>query len=119
MTRPDPSSVILINAFEVPVAHVDEFIEGWRERARLLMVKPGFIDSRLYRAISATSRFQLVNVAHWASRAAWEVATSDPAFKERINAAAAVPKMIRSAHPALYEVAAELPSSGPEPPVQR
>ncbi len=81
MARPDPSSVTLINIFEAPIAHVDEFIEGWRERAMLLMVKPGFIDSRLYRAISATSRFQLVNVAHWASRVAWEVATSDHASR--------------------------------------
>ena len=100
--------VTLINVFELPAERVDEFIEQWRARAGLLATKPGFIDARLHRALSTESRFQLITVAHWASREAWQAATADPGFQRRTEAVSADTGMLRSADPALYEVAIEL-----------
>jgi hypothetical protein len=59
------SPVTLINVFDVPAEHVEAFIAAWRERAALMSTKPGFLDTRLHRALSPQTRFQLVNIAHW------------------------------------------------------
>ena len=109
----DDSPVTLINVFEVPAGHLDEFINGWRERAALMSTKPGFLDTRLHRALSPQSRFQLVNVAHWESREALQAAQADPGFQERIIAATTDPRAPVSANPAVYEVAVEFPSPTP------
>ena len=54
---------------------------------------------------------QLVNVAHWESREAWQAATEDTEFQERISAVTAEAQVSIWANPALYQVAVEL--SGP------
>ena len=108
------SPITLINVFEVPGKHVDAFIARWRERAALMSAKPGFLDSRLHRALSPQTRFQLVNVAHWESREAYQAATADTEFQERIRAAVADPQVPISAHPALYQVAVEFPGPVPD-----
>ncbi len=112
-SQPPSSPVTLINVFEVPAGHVAAFIVQWRERAALMSTKPGFVDSRLHRALSSQTRFQLVNVAHWDSREAYQAATADTEFQERITAALADPRVPISANPALYQVAVEF--SGPSP----
>jgi heme-degrading monooxygenase HmoA len=99
--------VTLINVFEVPAEHVDVFIARWRERAALMSIKPGFLDSRLHRALSSQTRFQLVNVAHWESRETLWAATADTEFQARIAVAAADPQVPMAANAALYQVAAE------------
>ena len=107
------SPVTLINVFEVPTEQVEVFIAGWRERAALMSTKPGFVDTRLHRALSPQTRFQLVNVAHWESREAMEAATADPEFQQRITAAIADPRVPIAANPALYQVAVEFPGPAP------
>ena len=102
----DDSPVTLINVFEVPAERVDAFIDGWRERATLMSTKPGFLDTRLHRALSSQSRFQLVNVARWESREVFEAATADVGFQERIGAATTAPRVPVSANPGQYEVVA-------------
>ena len=106
-STPDPSPVTLINIFEVTQEHLAAFIEEWRQRAAIMHTKPGFISSRLHQAISDTARFQLVNVAHWDSREAWEAATANPEFQARLAALAEDTGTTISANPALYEVAVE------------
>lgn len=108
------SPVTLINVFEVPVEQVAVVIAQWRERAALLRAKPGFLDTRLHRALSSQARFQLVNVAHWQSREALQAATAAPQFQERIRAVTADPQVPISAHPALYQVAVELSRPAPD-----
>src|SRR5262245_57639263 len=108
------SHVTLINVFEVPAEHVDVFIAHWRERAALMREKPGFVDSRLHRALLAQTRFQLVNVAHWESREAFEAATADTEFQARIRSAIDDPQVPISANPALYQVAVEFSSAAPD-----
>lgn len=99
--------VVLINVFEVPAEQVDAVIADWRRRAEIMAGMPGFRGYRLHRAIAADARFQLVNVAQWASRAHWEAATANPEFQARIRALQADASTAVSANPALYRVAAD------------
>jgi len=78
-----------------------------------MSTKPGFVDTRLHRALSPQTRFQLVNVAHWESREAMEAATADPEFQQRISAAIADPRVPIAANPALYQIAVEFPGPAP------
>jgi heme oxygenase (mycobilin-producing) len=105
----DNVPVTLINVFEVPTDHVEAFIAQWRERAALMRTKPGFLDARLHRALSAESRFQLVNVAHWASREAFQAAVDDPQFQAWVRTVIEDPQVPIAAHPALYQVAVAFP----------
>lgn len=99
--------VTLINVFELPAGHVDDFISQWRYRAALMAAKPGFVDTQLHRATSAAARFQLVNVAHWESEEAWQAALDDPEFLKQAKAALTNAQVPTSAYPAMYEVAAQ------------
>jgi heme-degrading monooxygenase HmoA len=96
--------VTFINIFEVPVEQIDTFIAHWRELAKIMRTAPGFYDTRLHRALSSQTRFQIVNVAHWDSRQAWEAATANQEFQERLGALADDAEVQFSANPALYEV---------------
>ncbi len=61
-------SVILINPFEVPDGTVDEeFLRGWERAAEYMRQQPGFVSSRLHRALAPDARFRFINVAEWAS----------------------------------------------------
>jgi heme oxygenase (mycobilin-producing) len=100
------SPVTLINVFEVSAEHVDAFVAGWRERAALMSTKQGFLSTQLHHALSPQARFQLVNVARWESREAFEAATADTEFQERISAASSDPQVPISANPDLYRVVA-------------
>jgi heme-degrading monooxygenase HmoA len=108
------SPVTLINIFEVPTEHVAVFVAQWRERAALMSTKPGFLDTRLHRALSSQTRFQLVNVAHWESREALQAATADTEFQERIRAVTAGTQVPISANPALYQIAIEFGGLAPD-----
>ncbi|WP_280241340.1 antibiotic biosynthesis monooxygenase family protein [Nocardia abscessus] len=95
--------VTFINVFEIPAEQIDEFVENWRERARIMREAPGFRDVRLHRALLADTRFQLVNVAHWDSAEACEAAGAHPAVLASVDDA----RKTADANPALYEVVAE------------
>ncbi|MFJ2027615.1 antibiotic biosynthesis monooxygenase family protein [Streptomyces sp. NPDC087897] len=102
------SSVTFINVFEIAADELDAFIEKWEQRARLMRDKPGFIDSRMHRARSTDSRFQLVNVSHWESQEAWEAATADPDFGSRTRAAREETRQPVTPNPGVYDVVVEL-----------
>lgn len=105
--------VTFINIFEVPAEQVGEFVEQWRERARIMSQAPGFRDTRLHRALSGEARFQLVNVAHWDSEEAWEAATSNPEFRARQRQLNDDPQMQFKANPALYQPVVEFDGEQP------
>ncbi len=107
----DTGPVTLINVFEVPVEQVDTVAERWRERAEIMSTAPGFLDSTLHRAMSSETRFQLINVAHWSSREAWEAATSNPHFQASLRELRDDPSVQFSANPALYQVIAHFGES--------
>ena len=69
-----------------------------------MSTKPGFVDSRLHRALSSDAKLQVVNVAHWETADAMEAATADPEFQRRIHAVTNNLQKPVSSDPALYEV---------------
>ena len=92
------SNVILINPFEVPQDVDDErFLGGWQQAADLLRGQPGFVSSRLHRALTPDARFRFVNVAEWASPQQFQAAVGQESFRELARNAA-------PNYPALYEV---------------
>lgn len=109
------SSVTFINIFEVAAEQLDAFVAQWQQRAALMSTKPGFLDTRLHRARSSQSRFQLVNVAHWESQEAWEAATADTELRERTRAARDNAETPITSSPALYDVAVEFSAVAAEP----
>jgi heme oxygenase (mycobilin-producing) len=91
-------SVILINPFEVPDGSSDEdFLRGWERAADYMRRQPGFIGTRLHRALRPDARFRFVNVAEWSSPEDFQAAFSTDEFREIAKGAA-------PGSPALYEV---------------
>jgi heme-degrading monooxygenase HmoA len=101
----ETAPVTLINVFEVLAEHVDEFFEQWRARAEIMSGMPGFLESRLYRAASTGTRFQLVNVARWKSESELEAAQADSRFQANLRALRGR-QIPFTANPAVYRVAA-------------
>ena len=92
------TNFVLINPFEVPEDMDDgRFLEGWGRAADYMRTRPGFVGSRLHRAVSPNPRFRFVNVAEWESPQDFQAAVRSPEFQAM---AAGTP----SNYPALYEV---------------
>lgn len=91
-------SVVLINPFEVPEGTDDEeFLRGWERAAEYMRQQPGFVSSRLHRALGSDARFRFINVAEWASPQDFQAAVTSDAFRE-------IAKGAGPGAPALYEV---------------
>jgi heme-degrading monooxygenase HmoA len=102
----DDKPVTLINVFEIATADLEAFVAQWEQRAALLRTKPGFRSFHLYRALSSDARFQLINVAQWATEQDLRAAISDVQFQGSARASSAEFAVL--AHPAVYrtEIAA-------------
>ncbi|MGH4033073.1 antibiotic biosynthesis monooxygenase family protein [Actinomycetota bacterium Odt1-20B] len=111
--------VTFVNVFDIAAEQLDAFIAQWERRAALMSTKPGFLDSRLHRARSSQTRFQLVNVSHWESQQAWEAATADGEFRARTHAASTDPRTPVISNPGLYDVAAEFIAGAEESEARR
>ena len=91
-------NVILINPFEVPQEAPDEqFMNGWNATAEYMSAQPGFVGTRLHRALQPDARFRFVNVAEWASPQDFQAAVTSDEFRELAKNAA-------PGSPSLYEV---------------
>jgi len=56
-------SVILINPFEVPKGKEEEVLAFWEKVAEYMRDQPGFISTRLHKALVPWARFHLINIA--------------------------------------------------------
>ena len=93
-------TIILLNPFEVPAGKEQEAIEYWERGAEVLRKAPGYISTRLHRAISPDARFHLINLAEWESPEHFAAATQSEEFQAAIGAdRAEFPH-----YPGLYEV---------------
>jgi heme-degrading monooxygenase HmoA len=91
-------SVILINPFELPEGTDDEeFLRGWERAADYMRQQPGFLSSRLHRALRPDARFRFINIAEWSSPQEFQAAVSSEQFREIAGGAS-------PGSPALYEV---------------
>jgi len=94
-------SVTLINPFEVPKGKEEEALAFWDRVADYMRKQPGFISTRLHKAVVPWARFYLINIAEWQSVERFETATSTEEFKKLTE-----PYMEVFPHyPGLYEVA--------------
>jgi heme oxygenase (mycobilin-producing) len=94
------SPVVLINAFEVPKGKEDECLAFWEKAAAYMKRQPGFIATRLHRALSPEARFHFINVAEWESAEHFQRAVGSKEFQLLIE-----PYMEVCPHyPGLYEV---------------
>lgn len=60
-------SVILLNPFDVSAGKENEALALWERTAEAMRKSPGFISTRLHRAISPDARFRPINMAEWES----------------------------------------------------
>jgi heme oxygenase (mycobilin-producing) len=93
-----PSKVILINPFEVVPGQEEKCLKYWERAAAFLRTRPGYMSTRLHKALSPQARFLYINVAEWESAAHFKAAVGDPEFK-RITETPAC-----KGSPALFEV---------------
>ena len=95
-------SVTLINPFEVSDGTGDEdFLRGWERAADYMRQQPGFLNSRLHRALAPDARYRFINVAEWASPQDFQAAVSSERFRE-------IAKGAGPSSPALYQVVRSL-----------
>ena len=91
-------TVILINPFEVPESTADDdFLRGWERAAEYMREQPGFVSTRLHRALAPDARFRFINVAEWASPQDFQAAVGSERFRE-------IAMEGPPGSPALYEV---------------
>ena len=92
--------VILINAFEIPADRVEACIAYWEHARDFMQEQPGYLSTRLHRALMPEARFPLINVAEWASAADFQAAVTDPRFEALVGPE----RGTFPHHPALYTV---------------
>lgn len=93
-------AVVLINPFEVPEGREDECLALWDRAAEYMRAQPGFVSTKLHRALGPDARFLFVNVAEWESAHHFQRAIGTAEFKRiAIDAMRDFPHF-----PALYEV---------------
>jgi heme-degrading monooxygenase HmoA len=92
-------NVVLINPFEVEEGKEDEFLDWWQQAADHMRTQPGFVNTRLHRAILPDARFRFINVAEWKTTQDWQAAISSPRMQELREARPWPPS-----YPSVYEV---------------
>jgi heme-degrading monooxygenase HmoA len=75
-------NVILINPFEVPKEKEEAAIKMWEKAAEYMKKQPGFISTRLHKALSPHARFHLINIAEWESVENFQAAINNDGFKK-------------------------------------
>lgn len=73
--------VTLINSFEVPPQADETFLRVWQGVADFMKRQPGFINTRLHRALRPDAHFRFVNVAQWRTPQDFMTATQTEEFK--------------------------------------
>ncbi|MFI9772513.1 antibiotic biosynthesis monooxygenase family protein [Streptomyces sp. NPDC052415] len=85
-TSPDEEGPItFINIFDIAEDEIDTFIAKWEERSRFTTSAEGFVSAELFRALDPDTRFKVVNVTKWESRAHFQAATQSPDFKAELG----------------------------------
>ena len=93
-------AVVLINPFEVPEGKEEEALSFWEKVADYMKQQPGFISTRLHKAVVPWARFHLINVAEWKSVNHFESVMNGEEFKNLVG-----PYMEKFPHyPGLYQV---------------
>jgi heme-degrading monooxygenase HmoA len=94
----DEGPVVLINAFTVDPAEIDQFLTAWSADAAIMKRQPGYISTQLHRGIAGSSVF--VNYAIWESTDLFKRAFTNPEFQASLRhypaSATASPHLFRT-----------------------
>jgi heme-degrading monooxygenase HmoA len=93
-------SVILINPFNVPEGKEEEALAFWELGADFMRKQPGFLSTRLHKAVVPWAHFKPINVAEWESIEHFNAAGNSSEFKDLT----APYKELFPHYPGLYEV---------------
>ncbi|MDJ0718998.1 MAG: antibiotic biosynthesis monooxygenase family protein [Prochloraceae cyanobacterium] len=74
-------NIIVINPFEIPKGQEERALAMWDNFAKYFRRQPGFVSSKLHRAINPNARFHIVTVAEWASQDHFMAALKNPEFQ--------------------------------------
>lgn len=77
--------VTLINSFVVPEGRDEAFIQLWTETSQYFRRQPGFVSLRLHRAVTPGTQYRYVNVARWASDAAYRAPHGTEEFRRLVT----------------------------------
>ena len=114
MDTPEPTT--FINVFEIDEAEIDTFIDRWKQRSHRIAGAPGFISAELHRATDGDTRFRLINVTRWRSRADHEAATTEATYRAELDAYGQAPATTWTPNRGFYRTAVALaPTIGDEP----
>src|SRR5436853_1243812 len=102
--------VTLINSFLVPEGRDDDFMKLWIETSHYFRSQPGFLSLRLHRAVTPGTQYRYVNVARWASEAAYRAPHGADEFRRLVSQDG---WREFPSSPALYEVALAVGDEGP------
>lgn len=92
--------IITINPFEVPKGKEKEALAMWEKFAAYFHKQPGYIGTKLHRALGSEVKFHLVSISEWESAEHFMAALNSPELQKIAKSA---PKDILS-YPGLYEV---------------
>lgn len=94
------ANVVVINPFEVPKGKEEQALAMWDKFAEYFRRQPGYVSSKLHRAINSDARFHLVTIAEWASPDHFMTALKNPELQKIVEAA--TDHSVN--YPGLYEV---------------
>ncbi|HWR76856.1 MAG TPA: antibiotic biosynthesis monooxygenase family protein [Thiobacillus sp.] len=94
------ANVIVINPFEVPKGKEGQALAMWDTFAEYFRRQPGYVSSKLHRAINPDARFHLVTVAEWTSPDHFVAALENPELQNMLETATDHSPN----YPGLYEV---------------
>ncbi|MBI3606941.1 MAG: antibiotic biosynthesis monooxygenase [Nitrospirae bacterium] len=94
------ANVIVINPFEVPKGKEKEALAIWEKFADYFCKQPGYVSTRLHRAVNPDARFHLVSISEWASAEQFGAALQNPQVKAIADATMEDLRF----YPSLYEV---------------
>ncbi|MBT8368742.1 MAG: antibiotic biosynthesis monooxygenase [Deltaproteobacteria bacterium] len=93
------SNVIVINPFEVPEGKEDEALAMWDKFADYFRKQPGYVSTKLHRAMNPDARFHLINIAEWESVEHFQAALNSEELKKLAEGSEEFPH-----YPGIYEV---------------
>ncbi len=94
------TNVTVINPFEVPLGKENEALSMWDSFAQYFRKQPGYISTKLHKALTSDAKFHLINIAEWESAEAFQAALSNPELQDIVKS---LPIDIPH-YPGLYEV---------------
>jgi quinol monooxygenase YgiN len=100
--------VTVIKNYAVPAAEAERFVEVYRENARIMSTQPGFVRSRLHRALADAPEVRFVHIADWSSGTALDRATANPEWLASLRHMFDDSGLHITSEPGAYRIAVEL-----------